>query len=414
VIEPARKLAADGFVVNEALVKSIKGSEKLLERFPESKRIFLNGGKYYQPGDIFKQPQLADTLARIQKNGARGFYKGKTAQLIADDMSKNGGLIALDDLKNYKAVEREPVKGTYRGYELLTMPPPSSGGLVLVEMLNMLEQFDLKAMGPYSAEKYQLMIEVMKRAFADRSEFLGDPDFVKVPGKGLISKKYAAGLAKTIDLSKATPSMQIKPGNPAPYETNETTHFTVVDAAGNAVSNTYTINSWYGGGATVPGAGFLLNNEMDDFASKVGVPNQFGLIQGEANAVAPRKRPLSSMTPTIVLKDGKVAFALGSPGGPRIINSVLQVIVNVIDHDMTLDKAVAAPRIHHQWLPDVIRYEPNGLSKEVMDVLAAKGYKFADSPGLLGDVEAVGIDLKTGVRIGVPDPRNSDAKAVGN
>lgn len=412
VVEPARKLAAEGFVVSDAFAASLKNSEKLLSGFPESKRIFLNSGKFYSPGDTFKQPELADTLARIQQNGWREFYEGKTAQFIADDMAKNGGLITLDDLKNYKAVAREPIKGTYRGYEFLTMPPPSSGGIVLAEMLNILEQYDLKSMGANSPDRYYLMTEAMKRAFADRSEFFGDPDFVKIP-KGLTSKKYAIEQAKTIDLKKATPSEQVKAGNPAPYESAETTHFSIVDAAGNAVSNTFTINGSYGSGVTVPGAGFLLNNEMDDFASKVGVPNMFGLIQGEKNAVAPAKRPLSSMTPTIVLKGGKVAFVLGSPGGPTIINAVLDTMVNVIDFGMPLDKAVAAPRIHHQWLPDQLRYE-EGLPKDVLDALAARGEKLADKPANIGDVEAVGIDPTTGARLGVPDPRSADAKAVGD
>lgn len=412
VIEPARQLAANGFPVSAAFVESLNKKRDLLERFPETRRIFLNEDKGHRVGARFRQPELAATLARLQRDGWREFYEGRTARLIADDMRANGGLITLEDLRHYRAVERVPLHGSYRGYELLTMPPPSSGGTVLIAMLNMLETFDLGDMQPASPEKYHLLVEVMKRAFADRAVHFGDPDFVNVPVAYLTDKRYAASRARTIAPDHATPSRRIQPARPLPPEPTETTHFSVVDAAGNAVANTYTLNTNFGSGVTVPGAGFLLNNEMDDFTSKAGVPNFFGLIQGQANAIEPRKRPLSSMTPTIVLKDGQVVLVLGSPGGPTIINTVLQVIVNVIDHRMQLDEAVAAPRIHHQWLPDHIRHEPHGLPEEVRDALAAMGHAFAPSPTRLGDVQAVGLDATTGTRRGVSDPRSADGQAI--
>jgi gamma-glutamyltranspeptidase/glutathione hydrolase len=413
VIEPARKLAADGIPVSADLARSLRWSARLLGQFPESRRIFLNDGKFLKEGDRWRQPDLAETLRRLQAEGPREFYEGKTAQLIADDMRANGGVITLDDLKAYKVVEREPLRGVYRGYDIITMPPPSSGGAVMLHMLNILERYDMAKMGRASAEKYHVMIEAMRRGFADRAEFMGDPAFVKIPLSGLTSKKYAADRQATIDLKKATPSAGVRFGEPARYESTETTHFTVVDAAGNVVSNTYTLNGAYGSGATVRGAGFLLNNEMDDFAAKPGEPNAYKLIQGEANAVAAGKRPLSSMTPTIVLKNGKLWFAVGSPGGPTIINTVFQVTLNVIDHGMNLQEAVNAPRIHHQWLPDALMTEPQGLSKEVAAALQAKGHTLAEKPAKMGDAEAIMIEDGTGVRLGASDPRNPDARAVG-
>jgi gamma-glutamyltranspeptidase / glutathione hydrolase len=412
VIEPARKLAADGFPVSYALAGSLEHS-RAVGAFPEGKRIFQRNGEFYKEGEILKQPELAATLQRLKTRGAREFYEGDTAHMIAEDMRDHGGLITLDDLKNYKAVDRTPVQGTYRGYDIISMPPPSSGGIALIEMLNILEHFDLASMGYNSSDDYHLVVEAMRRAFADRAEFLGDPDFVKVPWSGLISKKYADQLAKTIEPHRATASSAVGHGDPAPYESNETTQFTVVDAAGNAVSNTYTLNGGYGSGVVVKGAGFFLNNEMDDFAAKPGVPNMYGLIQGEANSVAPRKRPLSAMTPTFVVKDGKLYIATGSPGGPTIINTVLQVITNVIDHHMNIQQAVDAPRIHHQWLPDEIRYEPLGMPDDARKALEAMGYHFAQRGGYMGDAESILIDPETGLRWGASDPRNPDAAALG-
>ena len=413
VCEPARKLAADGFPVWYALETSLKNAGKSLALFPESKRIYLRDGKPYEEGETFVQPELAATFERLVKNGPREFYEGETAALIAATMKKNAaGWITLNDLKNYQVKEREPLRTSYRGHEIITMPPPSSGGIALIEMLNILSRYDLKAMGFGSSRELHVKTEAMRRAFADRSEFLGDTDFVKVPVAGLLSKKYADKVAATINLTQASTSEKIRHGKPTAYESTETTHFTVVDKDGNAVSNTYTLNGSFGNFVTVERAGFLLNNEMDDFAAKPGTPNAYGLIQGENNAVAAGKRPLSAMTPTFVLTDGKLWFALGSPGGPTIINTVLQGIINVIDHGMTMQQAVDAPRIHHQWMPDQIRYEPMGIVADVKDKLQFMGHKFTDKPGFMGDCEAIMIEEKTSVRLGASDPRRG-GKAVG-
>ncbi|HNH82933.1 MAG TPA: gamma-glutamyltransferase [Acidobacteriota bacterium] len=348
LLDPACRVAKDGFQLGYGVVRSLARKQKTLERFSESRRIYLKNGQLWNEFDLFQQPELAATLARIRDQGPREFYEGKTAQLIVAEMKRGNGLITLEDLKAYKPVEREVLRGTYRGYEILTMPPPSSGGVALLEMLNTLENRTLTPDDAGSSETVHLMVETMRRAFADRAEYLGDPDFVKVPVAALTSKKYAADLFRTINPEKATASDQVQPGNVTLSESKETTHFSVVDRMGNAVSCTYTLNGSYGSGLTVTGGGFLLNNEIDDFAVKVGVPNEYKLIQKEANLIAPHKRPLSSMTPTIVLKDGKLFCTVGSPGGPTIINSVLQVIVNVIDFKMNIQEAVDVPRFHHQ------------------------------------------------------------------
>ncbi|NOT61187.1 MAG: gamma-glutamyltransferase [Acidobacteria bacterium] len=408
---PAHTLARDGFTVWRQLERSLK-NEKTLTNYPETKRVFLRDGKPYVEGDTFKQPELAATLLRMIKRGPREFYTGQTARLIEASMRKAGNgkpqakpWMTVRDLKNYKAVERAPLKTTYRGHEIITMPPPSSGGIALIEMLNILERYDLKAFGAGSAQEAHLKVEAMRRAFADRAEFLGDPDFVKVPVAGLTSRAYADKLAATIDADRASTSEAIKHGEPVAYESEETTHYTVVDKDGNVVSCTTTLNGSFGNGITVEGAGFLLNNEMDDFAPKPGTANMFGLIQGENNAVAARKRPLSSMTPSIVLKDGKLWFAVGSPGGPTIINTVLQVILNVIDHGMNIQEAIDHPRIHHQWMPDAITFEPEGLTPEVLAALQAKGHKLTDKPRHMGDAEGVMIEAVTGIRLGAHDAR---------
>ncbi|HEX5086118.1 MAG TPA: gamma-glutamyltransferase [Blastocatellia bacterium] len=415
VAEPARKLAAEGFPVWYQLERSLKGASKQLSRYPETKRIFLRDGNPYEAGEIFKQPELAAVFKRMIKQGPREFYEGRTAQLIEETMKRaaNGGKpwMTVEDLKNYKPVEREPLRGTYRGHEIITMPPPSSGGVAMLEMLNILERYDLKSMGAGSSQAIHTMVEAMRRAFADRAQFMGDPDFVKVPVAGLISRKYADKVAETINPEQASTSEVVRNGDPLPYESPETTHFTVVDKDGNVASNTYTINDSFGNKITVEGAGFLLNNEMDDFAAKPGAPNDYGLIQGEANAVAARKRPLSSMTPTIVLKDGKLYFAVGSPGGPTIINTVTQVIVNIIDHGMNIQQAVDWPRVHHQWMPDQITYEPYGLAPDVLNRLQSMGHKFG-KPRYMGDAEGVMIEDNTGVRLGASDPR-LDGKSIG-
>lgn len=419
-IEPARRLAAEGFPVHRELARSLRRKADLLGQFPESRRIFLKDGAFYAEGEIFRQPELATTLRRLQERGPREFYEGRTADLIADDMKAHGGLITRDDLRSYRVATRRPLHGRYRGYEVLTMPPPSSGGIALLEMLNMLEGMDLAGLGFNSSRTDHLLIEVMRRAFADRAEFLGDADFVDVPVDRLISKSYAAGLARTIDPLQATPSRRIRPGNPSADESHDTTHFSVVDAQGNAVANTYTLNRSFGCKVTVPGAGFLLNDEMDDFTTRPGSPNSFGLIQGEANAIAPRKRPLSSMMPTMLLKDGKLFLVTGSPGGPTIITTVLQVLVNVVDHGMNVRQAVEAPRLHHQWLPDEVSYERFGLPQDVRQALQTKGHRLFAQPGHLGkdepywgDCQTILIDPQTSVRLGASDPRNGRGRADG-
>ena len=415
VAKPARQLSAEGFPVWYQLERSLKNASKHLSRYPETNRIFLRDGKPYETGEIFKQPELAAVFERMIKRGPREFYEGKTAQLIEESMRRaaNGGKVwmTVEDLKNYKAVEREPLRGVYRGHEIITMPPPSSGGVAMIEMLNILERYDLKSMGAGSSQAIHVMVEAMRRAFADRAQFLGDPDFVKVPVAGLVSRKYADKLAATIDLERASTSQDVRSGDPLAYESEETTHFTVVDKDGNVASNTYTINDSFGNKITVEGAGFLLNNEMDDFAPKPGAPNAYGLIQGEANAVTARKRPLSSMTPTIVLKEGKLFFAVGSPGGPTIINTVTQVIVNIIDHGMNIQQAIDWPRVHHQWMPDLIVYEPYGLVPDVLNRLKSMGHQFGNQR-YMGDAEGVMIEFKTDVRLGGSDPR-LDGKSIG-
>jgi len=412
LVEPARKLAAEGFVVSYHLSRSLslRSTVEKMAPWSESRRIYQRDGRYYEMGETLVQPELAAVLARIKAN-PRDFYEGETARLIVADMKAGGGIITAEDLRTYEPTIRKPLRGTYRGHEIITMPPPSSGGIALIEMLNMLEAYDLKAMGWHSSQYVHTMVEVMRRAFADRAAHLGDADFVTVPVGGLTSRAWAQFRAKSIT-DKATPSRDVMGGNPAAYESPDTTHFSIVDAEGNAVANTYTLNDSYGAGVTVKGAGFLLNNEMDDFTAKVGVANDYGLIQGEANAIQPKKRPLSSMTPTIVLRNDKPYLVIGSPGGPTIINTVLQVIVNVIDVGMNVQQAVSAGRFHHQWLPDHIYWEEFDLDADTRAALEARGHKFRPlagmdrhEPGEIGDAQGVLIDPQTGMRMGGSDPR---------
>jgi gamma-glutamyltranspeptidase/glutathione hydrolase len=413
LVEPARRLAGAGFTVTYELARSLHGEREYLSKYAETKRIYLKGGQFYKEGERFRQPELAATFARLQRFGPNEFYEGETARLIVADMKRNNGLMTMEDLHNYVAKERTPVRGNYRGHEIISMPPPSSGGAVLVEMLNILEGFDLQKMEASSSDRYHLMAEAMRRAFADRAEYMGDSDFVKVPLQGLIDKSYATSLRSSINTDRASTSAEVRAGRPAGYESDETTHFTVVDAEGNAVSNTYTLNNSYGSAAVAKGTGLLLNDEMDDFAAKPGTPNMYGLIQGERNAVAPKKRPLSAMTPTIVLrKDGSLWFTVGSPGGPTIINTVLCVITNVIDYEMNIQQAIDFPRIHHQWLPDELVGEPFGLSGDTQRALTSRGHKLAKLR-YLGDAEGIMIEEKTGMRLGATDPRRSDGQAVG-
>jgi len=413
LVEPARRLAGAGFTVTYELARSLYHEREYLSKYAETKRIYLKNGQFYKEGELFRQPELAATFARLQRFGPNEFYDGETARLIVADMKRHNGLMTMDDLRGYVAKERAPVRGNYRGYEIISMPPPSSGGAVLIEMLNILEGFDLQKMEASSSDRYHLMAEAMRRAFADRAEYMGDSDFVKVPVPGLIDKSYAATLRTTINTDRASTSAEVRAGRPAGYESDETTHFTVVDAEGNAVSNTYTLNNSYGSAAVAKGTGLLLNDEMDDFAAKPGTPNMYGLIQGERNAVAPKKRPLSAMTPTIVLrKDGSLWFTVGSPGGPTIINTVLCIITNVVDYEMNIQQAIDFPRIHHQWLPDELVGEPFGLSGDTQRALTARGHKLAKLR-YLGDAEGIMIEEKTGMRLGATDPRRSDGQAVG-
>jgi gamma-glutamyltranspeptidase / glutathione hydrolase len=413
LIEPARRLAGNGFTVTNSLARSLHASREYLSKYAETNRIYLRNGRFYSEGELFRQPELAATFARLQRFGPNEFYEGETARLIAADMKRNNGLMTLDDLRGYVAKERTPVRGNYRGYEIISMPPPSSGGAVLIQMLNILEGYDLSKFEASSSERYHLMAEAMRRAFADRAEYMGDTDFVKVPIAGLIDKAYAASLRSTINTERASNSSDVRAGRPAGYESEETTHFTVVDAQGNAVANTYTLNNSYGSAAMAKGTGLLLNDEMDDFAAKPGTANMYGLIQGERNAVAPKKRPLSAMTPTIVLrKDGSLWFTAGSPGGPTIINTVLCIITNVIDYEMNIQQAIDAPRIHHQWLPDELVGEPSGFSSDTQRALSSRGHTLGKLR-YLGDAEGIMIEEKTKMRLGATDPRRSDGLAVG-
>jgi gamma-glutamyltranspeptidase/glutathione hydrolase len=407
---PAIQLAEEGFVVTPRFSEGLKDKEEMLKKWDSSRTIFYKAdGSYYEPGDRFIQKDLAQTLRRISEKGGSEFYQGKTAELLVAEMAKHGGLISMEDMKNYAPVIRKPVHGTYRGYDIFSMSPPSSGGAHVVQILNILEGYPISESGHNSAKTIHLMAEAMKRAYADRSLYLGDEDFVEIPLKGLTSKEYAVSLRKTIDPDKATPSATIAPGKPQPYESNETTHFSIVDKYGNAVSNTYTINFSYGSGIVVEGAGFLLNNEMDDFSAKPGVPNAYGLLGGEANKVEPDKRMLSSMSPTIVKQNDKNFLVTGSPGGSRIITTTLQVIMNVIDHNLNIQSAVAAPRIHHQWLPDEIRIE-EGFSADTIMALKGMGHE-VNQKDSMGAIQS--IMVKDGMMYGGADPRRSTALAAG-
>ncbi len=412
LVEPARVIAQNGYVLSDRLVRLFISYKETLSKYPESNRIFLRNGNYFKEGDVLRQPELAETLSRISVQGAKEFYTGKTAQLIAADMKANNGLITLDDLKGYVAKERTPLKGSYRGYEIITMPPPSSGGIVMLQVLNMLEGYDVKGMGLNSSAKFHVLAEAMRRSFADRAEYMGDPDFSDVPVNKLIDKRYAEIRRNSILPDRASSSQDIRFGKLDGSEGMETTHYTVVDKDGNVVTNTYTINDLYGSRVTIKGTGVLMNDEMDDFAARPGRPNLFGLVQGERNKVEGGKRPLSSMTPTIVLrKDGSLWFALGARGGPRIISAVMQTVINVIDHDMNIQQAIDAPRIHQQWLPDEILFEPYSMSPDTLNVMRSFGHKFAERPGYIASATGIMID-KDGVRLGAIDSR-SDGVAIG-
>ena len=407
VLEPAIRLAEEGFVIPHDLANTL-ASKRYRERLssnPAAAKVFFKEDKgLYSAGEILIQKDLASTLKELSKNGPDAFYSGKIAQLIVEEMERNGGLITIEDLKNYNVAERQPLVGSYKGYEIVSMPPSSSGGTHLIQMLNMLEEFPIKEMGFGSADTIHILAEVMKRAYADRSKYLGDSDFYKVPSS-LTNKQYAISLNKDISLDKVTPSEDVSPGDPYPYESPDTTHFSVMDSYGNAVSNTYTLNFSYGSGLMIPGTGMLINNEMDDFSSKPGTPNGYGLLGSEANAIEGNKRPLSSMTPTIIFKDQKPYMVFGSPGGSRIITTVLQVALNVMEHEMNIAQAVHSPRIHHQWLPEVLMIE-QGFGSDTEKLLESKGYRLYPS-STMGSVQAI---VKEGKYFyGSADPRRPSA-----
>ena len=409
VLEPAIKLADKGFIVSDVLAQTLKEEKSTLGKWSASKAIFFKNGEPLKSGDLLVQKDLAKSLRLIAKQGAKAFYQGEIATKIAKEMQSQGGTMTLEDLKAYKVVERQPIIGDYRGYKVVTMPPPSSGGVHLIEILNMLEHYPIKEDGVNSAKNIHHMAESMKLAYADRSEYLGDPDFVKIPVTGLTSKAYANERVKTIDDNKARLSSTIKPGKPQPYESDQTTHFSVMDKAGNAVAVTYTLNLNFGSGIVVEGTGILLNNEMDDFSVKPGVPNAFGLVGGAANAIEAKKRPLSSMTPTIVMKNNKPWLVTGSPGGARIITTVLQSVVNTIDHEMNPAEAIITPRVHHQWLPDELRVE-EGISPDTIKLLQDKGHKVV-TKAPMGRIQIIQAD-DSGF-YGYSDPRNPDGKTLG-
>ena len=409
LIEPAIRLAREGIEVEDDLADSLPGAVAKFQRHPASAMIFLKDGKPLAVGDRLVQTDLAATLEEIATGGPDRFYSGRIAAAIASSVKAAGGVMTEADLAAYRAVIRAPVTGSYRGYEIASMPPPSSGGVHLVQILNILEGFDLAGFGAGSAETLHRMAEAMKPAYADRATFLGDPDRVKVPVKGLTSKKYAETLRAAIDANRARRADEVKAGDPLPYESDQTTHFSVVDAEGNAVANTYTLNFSFGMGMVAPGTGVLMNNEMDDFSAKAGALNAYGLVGGDTNSVHPGARPLSSMTPTILFKDGKPFLVTGSPGGSRIITTVLQVVVNVVDFGMNIAEAVAAPRIHHQWKPDALVVE-HGLSPDTLKLLLDKGHRV--QPGRTsGSANSIMV-TKAGLQ-GASDPRQRGTAALG-
>jgi gamma-glutamyltranspeptidase / glutathione hydrolase len=431
VMAPAIKLAEEGFVLAAEDAKDLR-EDKHLTEFPESRRIFQRDGNYYKPGEMFKQPELARTLKRLAAN-PDDFYHGPLARELAASMQKGGGLITVDDLAHYEVKEREVVRGSYRGYEVISAPPPSSGGTTLIEILNILEGYDLGKFEGRSAQAVHLTLEAFRRAFFDRAEFLGDPDFSKIPVAQLIDKRYGAAWRESIDPAHASVSKDLR--RPASFsqleqdaavhlpadgvvEPNHTTHYSVVDPEGNAVAVTTTLNDTFGSRVTAEGLGFLLNDEMDDFASKQGAPNMFGLIQGPANAIGPGKRPLSAMAPTIVLQDGKLFLVLGSEGGPRIITTVANILMGVVDYRMNIQEAVNAPRFHHQWLPDVARVE-EGFAPDIVKQLEGMGHRIEFGEQASGtrapfwsDGECIMVDPKRGERLGASDKRNN-GKAIG-
>lgn len=409
VIQPAIELAEQGFTVSPTLARMLAVQHQQLGQWPATKAIFFKDNKPLHAGDRLIQHDLGKSLRLIAKHGSAAFYQGEIAELIVAEMKKHNGLISLQDMANYQAIEREPVVGDYRGYQIVSMPPPSSGGIHLLQMLNILESFPLADYGPSSAETIRLLAESAKLAYADRAEFLGDPEFVKIPQQGLISKGYAQQLAQTIQPKRIRSAASVKHGNPQDHESDQTTHYSVVDGQGNMVGVTYTLNLHFGSGIVAEGTGILLNNEMNDFSIKPGVANVFGLIGGEANAIAPGKRPLSSMMPTLVLREGRPWMVTGSPGGARIITTVLQTLVNAIDFGMNPHENAAAPRMHHQWQPDVLRIE-KGFSPDTLRLLERLGYDIKLRASM-GKTQTIQVD-EAGLS-GYSDPRNPDGATLG-
>ena len=410
LVEPAVALARDGFAVPEGLAGSLARVLEAMQPYPASIAAFSRAGEPYRPGETWRQPDLARTLARIAEHGRDGFYTGETARLVADDMRRNGGRITEDDLARYEAQERAPVRGVYRGYGVIGMPPPSSGGIALIEMLNILEGWELSSLEHNGAAHLHRIAEAMRRAFRDRAQFVADTDFVDVPIAWLTSKEYAAGLRRAIDPQRATPS-SVSDVEPQP-ESEHTTHYSVVDQFGNAVAVTYTLEQGYGSKITVPGAGFLLNNEMGDFNPQPGLTTEDGLIGTRPNLARPGQRMLSSMTPTILERNGRLYAVIGSPGGRTIINTVLQVALNVVDFGMNIQEAVNAPRVHHQWLPDVLRVETDGITETTRSALEQMGHT-VDVGGRQGTAHSI-LVLPDGTLTGAPDPRDADAGASGH
>jgi len=411
VIAPAIELAEKGIRISPDLANSLIALKSVISQWPSSKKIFYkSNGENYLPGEVLIQTDLAMALKRISKRGSKGFYQGETAEKITHAVKAAGGMMTIEDLLNYKAIIRQPIWGKYRGYDVASMPPPSSGGTHIIEILNILEGYPIKALGHNSAETIHLMVEGMKLAYADRSKYLGDPDFVTIPLKELTDKEYARELRTHINPEQPTSSSLITPGKSLPYESNETTHYSIVDKWGNAVSNTYTINFSYGSGLVAKGTGILLNNQMDDFSAQSGVPNGYGMLGGDANAVEAGKRPLSSMSPTLVFKDGKPFLITGSPGGSRIITTTLQIIMNVIDHEMNIAEASYASRIHHQWFPDEIRIEKS-LSNDTIKLLKKKGHKIS-LESAMGSSQSIIITAEG--MYGYSDPRSSGGLTIGH
>lgn len=412
VLQPAIDLAEKGFPLNFRLAHSLEETAKDFSRFPGSMQSFSKNGTPYAEGEILRQPELAATLHLIAEKGNDGFYRGKTADRIVDEMKRGQGLITHEDLEDYLPIVREAIHGTYRGYEIISMPPPSSGGVTLIQLLNILEAYPMNQYGWNSSRYAHRIVEAERRAYADRAEYLGDPAFVHMPITTLISKEYAAGRRASIDTLRASKSDTVTHGTVPPYESPQTTHYSVADSLGNCVSVTTTLNDSYGCKVVVEGAGFLLNNEMDDFSAKPGVPNLYGLVGNEANAIAPGKRMLSSMTPTIVLKDGKPWLIVGSPGGPQIITTVLQIVLNMIENRMNVQEAVDAPRFHHQWLPDKIAFEKRAFQTDVIERLSSIGHTLDETGSIMGSVQAIFFDTKHGLLLGASDPRGY-GEAVG-